>query len=119
MAYCRDVFTLTVTGAAIDASITVPGIFPITVLPGANYNIGFNYTVGSPPATAAFEAAWHTSGGTGTPTHQILPAAPVTDVMPTAVQNGTIAGVVPDDVAADSETPILYTCTLTLIQPDS
>lgn len=119
MAYCRDIFTLTVTGAGIDASITVPGSFPLDVEAGANYIVAFNYTIGAPPATALFGSEWAVSDAGSVPSTNFNPQAPNRNARPDEVQSGTISGTVPSREPRSGEDPIVYTCTVSITQPDS
>jgi len=116
MAYCRDTFTLMVTGEAIHASITVPGDFPLDVEAGANYIVAFNYTIGAPPATALFGAVWAVSDAGSAPSTNVDPQAPNQEARPDEVQNGTISGTVPSREPQSGEDPIVYTCTVSIVQ---
>lgn len=97
MAFCTDSFSITVIGEGLDADITISGEFPLSLEPGANYNIGYTYVTGQPPATA-FDIEWDVTLGNG----QISSARPTATFSPAAPEgsgnerrNGTVTGTLP------------------------
>lgn len=99
MGRLSDSFILSVPGAgSIDASIDVPGDFPLTLEPGAAYIIGFTYITGSTPPADSFDVDWTATLGNG----QTSTARPSVVIEPNSpegsgagVRNGTIRGVLP------------------------
>ena len=76
---CVDTFVITVIGGS-NASITIPGGFPIVLSYDSDYVIGFIYVTGEPAATA-FDIEWDAILADGTesddtPTSVFDPTAP-------------------------------------------
>lgn len=117
MAYCLDSFMITVAGGAQDADITIPGEFPLSINPGANYFIGFTYVPGVPAATG-WRIAWEIFDADGNgplqnesrPSVTFSPEVPDTD-NPLMIKNGTIRGTVPEP-----STTRLYVADVTILQ---
>lgn len=118
MAALYDMFILSIPGETVDASIEVPGTFPLSVMAGQNYHIGFTYRKGSPAATDLFEAIWTASDNGSVPTTNISPQAPDQTGSAGQLQNGSVTGTVPDRQPLVENTTIVYTCSLSIIQPD-